>query len=157
MPDVDSEKQALLHRFGKALNTNDVVAGSTATTDDFVWIYYEGPNHPEGRIIRGFKAACEAVVERANRLKTPIVFSESNEFPSGDKILPLIGSAGNLSTPAPSTSGPSISTRFAETGYVPKTPTGRSSLVDYLCLLLDSISGPANRIGSPSQCQFRYC
>ena len=62
------------------------MAGSTAATDDFVWIYYEGPDHPEGRIIRGFKAACEAVVERANRLKTPIVFSESNEFPSGDKI-----------------------------------------------------------------------
>ena len=55
-------------------------------TDDFVWIYYEGPDHPEGRIIHGFKAACEAVVERASRLKTPIVFSESNEYASSDKI-----------------------------------------------------------------------
>ncbi|HBK77527.1 MAG TPA: hypothetical protein DDZ73_14345, partial [Gammaproteobacteria bacterium] len=62
----DSEKQALLHRFGKALNTNDVATGSAFVTDDFVWIYYEGPDHPEGRIIHGFKAACEAVVERAS-------------------------------------------------------------------------------------------
>ena len=86
MADMDSAKQILLHQFDKALNTNDVALGSTSVTDDFVWIYYEGPNRPEGRIIRGFKAACKAVVERANRLKSPIVFSESNEFPSGDKI-----------------------------------------------------------------------
>ena len=86
MADLDSEKQALLHRFGKALNTNDVATGSAFVTDDFVWIYYEGPDHPEGRIIHGFKAACEAVVERASRLKTPIVFSESNEYSSSDKI-----------------------------------------------------------------------
>ena len=86
MADVDSAKQALLRQFGKALNSNDVTTGSAFVTDDFVWIYYEGPDHPEGRIIRGFKAACEAVVERANRLKTPIVFSESNEYSSSDNI-----------------------------------------------------------------------
>ncbi len=86
MADMDSAKQILLRQFGKALNTNDVALGSTIVTDDFVWIYYEGPNRPEGRIIRGFNAACEAVVERANRLESPIVFSESSEFPSGDKI-----------------------------------------------------------------------
>jgi len=157
MPDVDSEKQALLHRFGKALNTNDVAAGSTAATDDFVWIYYEGPDHPEGRIIRGFKAACEAVVERANRLKTPIVFSESNEFPSGDKIFVTYRVSGEFIDTGPFDVRAIDIYRFAATGYVPKIPTGRSSLLDYLCLLLDSISGPANRIGNPSQCQFRYC
>ena len=86
MTDIDSAKKIVLGQFGKALNTDDVALGNTFVTDDFVWIYYEGPNHPEGRIIRGFKAACEAVVERANRLKSPIVFNESNEFPSGDKI-----------------------------------------------------------------------
>ena len=86
MTAIDSAKKIVLGQFGKALNTNDVALGTNFVTDDFVWIYYEGPNYPEGRIIRGFKAACEAVVERANRLKSPIVFSESNEFPSGDKI-----------------------------------------------------------------------
>lgn len=86
MTDIDSAKKIVLGQFGKALNTDDVALGNTFVTDDFVWIYYEGPNHPDGRIIRGFKAACEAVVERANRLKSPIVFNESNEFPSGDKI-----------------------------------------------------------------------
>ena len=86
MTEIDSAKKIVLGQFGKALNTDDVALGSTFVTSNFVWIYYEGPNHPEGRIIRGFKAACEAVVERANRLKSPIVFNESNEFPSGDKI-----------------------------------------------------------------------
>ena len=86
MADIDSAKQALLYQFGKALNSNDVVTGNAFVTDDFIWIYYEGPDRPAGRIIRGFKAACEAVVERANRLKTPIVFSESNEYASDDKI-----------------------------------------------------------------------
>ena len=86
MTDIDSAKKIVLGQFGKALNTDDVALGSTFVTDDFVWIYYEGPNHPEGRIIRGFKAACEAVIERANRLKSPIVFSEPNEFPSGKNI-----------------------------------------------------------------------
>ena len=85
MADIDSAKQALLYQFGKALNSNDVVRGNAFVTDDFIWIYYEGPDRPEGRIIRGFKAACEAVVERANRLKTPIVFSESTEYASDDK------------------------------------------------------------------------
>ena len=65
MADIDSAKQALLYQFGKALNSNDVVRGNAFVTDDFIWIYYEGPDRPEGRIIRGFKAACEAVVERA--------------------------------------------------------------------------------------------
>ena len=86
MTNMDPARKMVLEQFSKALNTNDVALGSTIVTDDFVWIYYEGPNRPEGRIIRGFKAACEAVVERANRLKSPIVFNESNEFPSGDKI-----------------------------------------------------------------------
>ena len=83
---MDSAKQIRLHQFGKALNTNDIALGSTIVTDNFIWIYYEGPNRPEGRIIRGFNAACKAVAERANRLNSPIVFSESSEFPNGDKI-----------------------------------------------------------------------
>ena len=101
MADVDSAKQALLHQFGKALNSNDVTTGSAFVTDDFVWIYYEGPDHPEGRIIRGFKAACEAVVERANRLKTPIVFSESNEYSSSDKIFSTYRVSGEFSDTGP--------------------------------------------------------
>ncbi len=96
MADVDSEKQALLHQFGKALNTNDVTTGSAFVTDDFVWIYYEGPDHPEGRIIHGFKAACEAVVERASHLKTPIVFSESNEYSSSNKIFATYRDSGEF-------------------------------------------------------------
>ena len=96
MADIDSAKQALLYQFGKALNSNDVTTGSAFITDDFVWIYYEGPDRPEGRIIRGFKAACEAVVERANRLKTPIVFSESTEYASDDKIFTTYRARGEF-------------------------------------------------------------
>ena len=101
MADMDSAKQILLHQFDKALNTNDVALGSTIVTDDFVWIYYAGPKRPEGRIIRGFNAACKAVVERANRLKSPIVFCESNEFPSGDKIFTTYRVSGEFNDTGP--------------------------------------------------------
>lgn len=86
MKDLNSAKQATLQKFGRALNSNDIATGRTIVTDDFFWSYYEGPDEPDGRIICGFEAACQVVIERNERLKAPIVWSESNEYFCMDKV-----------------------------------------------------------------------
>ena len=87
MFNVDDSNQATLHQFGLALNSYDVAAGKEVVTDDFVWSYYEGPDAPDGRVLRGFEAACQIVAERAKRLEEPIEWKESDEYFCGDKVL----------------------------------------------------------------------
>ena len=66
MTGIDPTIAGQLARFSRAFNSNDVAEAARCVTDDFVWIYYEGPDRPEGRVIRGVEAACAAVVERAS-------------------------------------------------------------------------------------------
>tara|TARA_Y100001934_G_scaffold264571_1_gene341709 strand:- start:785 stop:1174 length:390 start_codon:yes stop_codon:yes gene_type:complete len=87
MFNVDDSNQATLHQFGLALNSYDVAAGKKVVTEDFVWRYYEGPDAPDGRVLRGFEAACQIVAERAKRLEEPIEWKESDEYFCGDKVL----------------------------------------------------------------------
>jgi len=86
VPDIDANKATLLDRFSQAFNTNDVAGTAACVTEDFVWIFYEGPDAPDGRILHGAAAGCRAVVERAEQLREPIAFSEAERFQSGDRI-----------------------------------------------------------------------
>lgn len=101
MTEVDPARRTLLARFGKAFNSNDVATAAGCVTDDFTWLYYEGPDHPHARVIRGIDAACAAVVERVNRLKGPIVFSESNEYPCDDKVFVTYRASGEFRDTGP--------------------------------------------------------
>ena len=101
MNDLNSSKQATLQIFGRALNSNDVDTGMTIVTDDFFWSYYEGPDKPDGRIIRGFEAACQVVIERNERLKVPIVWSESNEYFCIDKVFATSRAKGEFTDTGP--------------------------------------------------------
>jgi|TARA_B100000959_G_C14788041_1_gene544343 hypothetical protein len=96
MTDLNSSRKALLQQFGRALNSNDIVAGRTVVTDDFFWAYYEGPDRPDGRIIRGFEAACQVVAERNVRLNKSIVWSESNEYFCVDKVFATSRAVGEF-------------------------------------------------------------
>jgi hypothetical protein len=49
-------------------------------------VFYEGPNSPDARILKGPAEACAAVVERSNQLNVPIRFIESEQYQCGDKI-----------------------------------------------------------------------
>ncbi len=86
MTNADAPKKVALQQFGRALNSYDVAAGREVVTEDFVWSYYEGPDAPDGRVLRGFEAACQIVAERTERLEAPIEWSESNEYYCGDTV-----------------------------------------------------------------------
>jgi len=83
---MDADKAALLARFSAAFNGNDVTGTEACVTDDFVWVFYEGPDAPDGCILRGAAAGCRAVVERAEQLSEPIEFSESVHYQCGDTV-----------------------------------------------------------------------
>lgn len=86
MPEIDADKAALLDAFSIAFNSNDQAATKELVTDNFRWIFYEGSESPDARIIEGVPAACEAVIERAAQLSQPIVFSERERYQSGDRV-----------------------------------------------------------------------
>ncbi len=98
---MDHDKSAHLAAFSKAFNGNDVAATSELVTPDFVWIFYEGPNSPDGRILHGPAEACAAVVERAERLKVPITFTESEQYQCGDRVFTTYRAQGEFSDSGP--------------------------------------------------------
>ena len=83
---VDKLHQDLLSRFSQAFNSNVRETTRSCVTEDFEWIYYEGPDRPNGNVLQGVDQACDAVAARAARLSTPIEFSDSEEFPCGDRL-----------------------------------------------------------------------
>jgi ketosteroid isomerase-like protein len=101
MSNLDRDKADHLEAFSKAFNGNDVAATSALVTDDFVWVFYEGPSSPDARILRGPAEACAAVVERSNQLKTPIRFTESKMYQCGDKIFTTYRAQGEFHSSGP--------------------------------------------------------
>ena len=90
-----------LDAFGKAFNGNDIAAATDLVTDDFVWVFYEGPDSPDGRTLRGPSAACAAVVERSNQLDVPIRFIEPERYQCGDKIFVTCRAQGSFIATGP--------------------------------------------------------
>ncbi len=101
MANQEHDKAAHLAAFSKAFNGNDVAATADLVTEDFVWIFYEGPDSPDGRVLHGPAAACAAVVERAGQLKSPIRFTESEQFPCGERIFTTYRAMGEFHATGP--------------------------------------------------------
>ena len=80
--------------FSRAFNSNDVAEAAKYVIDDFVWIYYEGSDGPEGRVIHGIEAACAAVAERASRLSRAIAFTESREYQCDQRVFVTYRASG---------------------------------------------------------------
>ncbi len=98
---TEQDKTAYLAAFSKAFNGNDVAATAEMVTDDFVWVFYEGPDSPDGRILRGPAAACAAVVERSEQLKVPIRFIEVEQYDCGDRIFATYRAQGEFHATGP--------------------------------------------------------
>ena len=72
-------KQAMdvLKAFGKAFNKGDADGILAQVTDDFEWRMHEGPEAPEGAVIKGLEATRKALAERAEAIET-MKFSEAD-------------------------------------------------------------------------------
>lgn len=101
MPKDNENLAELLERFSKAFNSNDVAATADLVTEDFVWVFYEGPDSPDARVLKGPAAACAAVVERSNQLKEPIRFVETEQYQCGDKIFTTYRAQGAFHATGP--------------------------------------------------------
>ena len=101
MSDASPSKAELLAAFSKAFNSNDVDETASLVTDDFVWVFYEGPESPDARVLRGAAEACAALVERSNQLKTPIRFVESEQYECGDKVFTTYRAQGEFHATGP--------------------------------------------------------
>lgn len=101
MPKLDQDKADRLAAFSKVFNNNDVTATEKLVTGDFAWVFYEGPDSPDARILRGAAEACAAVVERSNQLKGPIRFVESMQYQCGDKIFTTYRAQGEFHATGP--------------------------------------------------------
>jgi ketosteroid isomerase-like protein len=101
MTAIDVDKAALLDAFSLAFNSDDQAATQKLVTDDFSWMFYEGPEAPHGRILHGVAAACAAVVERAAQLAEPIRFSESERFQSGERVVITYRAQGTFRVSGP--------------------------------------------------------
>ncbi|MDP7547062.1 MAG: nuclear transport factor 2 family protein [Alphaproteobacteria bacterium] len=101
MPGLDRDKAQYLAAFSKAFNGNDVEATAKLVTDDFVWLFYEGPHSPEARILRGAAEGCAAVVERSRQLKVPIRFIEGEQYQCGDRIFTTYRAQGAFHATGP--------------------------------------------------------
>ena len=98
---IDPAKSALLKKFSKAFNGNDIAGTEACITADFKWIFYEGSNAPDGEIFHGAKAACAAVQARSARADKEIEFSEAEEYQAGDKIFTLYRAKGSFCDSGP--------------------------------------------------------
>ncbi len=101
MSKLDQGKADHLEAFGKAFNSNDIPATAALVTEDFVWVFYEGPNSPDALILRGPAEACAAVVERSTQLKVPIRFIESEQHQCGDKVFSTYRAVGEFHATGP--------------------------------------------------------
>ena len=83
-PDKDTV-MALLRAFGKAFNKGDIDGILACVTDDFEWRLAEGPDAPDGKIVRG-KEAVRAALEDRDREIEEMRFSETSVSIAGDKV-----------------------------------------------------------------------
>jgi ketosteroid isomerase-like protein len=72
----------VLKAFGKAFNSGDIDGILGQVTDDFEWRLHEGPDIPDGRVVKGREAVRGALEARA-KLIEHLRFSET-ELMFGD-------------------------------------------------------------------------
>lgn len=84
---IDREQAlAVLKKFGKAFNAGDIAAILDCVTDDFEWVFAEGPQAPVGRVVRGREAVAAALAERAREF-TAMRFAETELLYSDDCVI----------------------------------------------------------------------
>jgi ketosteroid isomerase-like protein len=81
----DDAVMALLRRFGKAFNRGDIDGILACVTDDFEWRLAEGPDAPDGKVVRG-KEAVRAALEDRDRAIAEMRFSETQLTVAGDTV-----------------------------------------------------------------------
>ena len=91
---------ALLVRFGRAFNAGDVDGILACVTADFEWRLAQGPDAPDGRIVRGKDAVRAALAERAAAIRH-IRFSETEVTIAGDRIVGRFPATGEWASGAP--------------------------------------------------------
>ncbi|MGA0426349.1 MAG: nuclear transport factor 2 family protein [Alphaproteobacteria bacterium] len=72
----------VLKAFGKAFNSGDIDGILGQVTDDFEWRLHEGPDTPDGRVVKGREAVRGALEARAKLIER-LRFSET-ELMFGD-------------------------------------------------------------------------
>jgi len=78
----------VLKKFGKAFNKGDIDAILACVTEDFEWVLSEGPDGPDGRIVRGREAVAKALAERAREYPS-VRFSETEVHYADERVIGL--------------------------------------------------------------------
>ncbi|MDP6389177.1 MAG: nuclear transport factor 2 family protein [Alphaproteobacteria bacterium] len=84
----------VLKAFGKAFNKGDVDAILECVTDDFEWRLNEGPEAPDGRVVRGREEVRRTLAERA-ALYNDVRFSETEVFFADDQVIGRFRATGS--------------------------------------------------------------
>ncbi len=85
MSDHEKQVMTLLREFGKAFNKGDVDGILACVTDDFEWRLAEGPDKPDGCIVRG-KEQVRAALQERDREIAEIRFSETEVTITPEKV-----------------------------------------------------------------------
>jgi ketosteroid isomerase-like protein len=90
---ADDDVMALLRQFGKAFNRGDIDGILACVTDDFEWRLAEGPDAPDGKVVRG-KEAVRAALEDRDRAIAEMRFSETAVTIAGDTVFGTFRAVG---------------------------------------------------------------
>jgi ketosteroid isomerase-like protein len=76
MAETKDPVMALLRDFGKAFNRGDIDGILACVTDDFEWRLAEGPDAPDGKVVKGKEAVRQALEDRDREI-AEMRFSET--------------------------------------------------------------------------------
>lgn len=80
------EAMDVLKAFGKAFNKGDADGILAQVTDDFEWRLHEGPDAPEGAVVKGLEETRQALADRSARIES-MRFSETEVLFGDDHIV----------------------------------------------------------------------
>ena len=86
---------ALLRDFGKAFNRGDIDGILACVTPDFEWRLAQGPDAPDGQIVRGTEAV-RAALEKRDRETAEMRFSETSVTIAEDKVYGSFRARGRM-------------------------------------------------------------
>jgi ketosteroid isomerase-like protein len=93
MADIKDPVMALLRDFGKAFNRGDIDGILACVTDDFEWRLAEGPDAPDGKVVKG-KDAVRRALEDRDREIAEMRFSETAVTVDGDRVIGTFRATG---------------------------------------------------------------
>lgn len=93
MADIKDPVMALLRDFGKAFNRGDIDGILACVTDDFEWRLAEGPDAPDGKVVKGKEAVRQALEERDREI-AEMRFSETAVTVDGDRVIGTFRATG---------------------------------------------------------------